>query len=88
MNEQVRARWLRGLGVFIALSGVAAAGPAFADRHHDHHWHHDDRHDHWHRPWGYDGGYYAPPPVVYSRPYYALPPVVYGPGLGINIHLP
>ncbi len=49
-------------------------------------WHEDHGRD-WHR-YGYGGGYYAPPPVVYSQPYYAPPPVVYGPGIGLNIHIP
>jgi hypothetical protein len=76
-------RFARRLSAAIALFAVAGAAPAFADHHHDRHWHHPG-----HRHWGYDGGYYAPPPVVYSRPYYAPPPVVYAPGFGVNIHIP
>jgi hypothetical protein len=39
--------------------------------------------------WNYDhrwnGGYYAPPPVVYGPRGYYPPPVVYGPGVGLAL---
>ncbi len=92
MRDPFQAGLRRRLAAFAAICLLAGAAPAFADPHHDDHRHHDDhwhRHwDRWHRRWGYDGGYYEPPPVVYSRPYYAPPPVVYTPGFGLNIHIP
>ena len=33
----------------------------------------------------WSGGYYSPPPVVYTRPYYAPAPVVYNPGFGVYV---
>lgn len=65
------------LGPFAASAGAQP----YRNNHHDHHDnHYDHRDDHWH------GGYYAPPPVVYSGPvYYPPPPVVYGPGVSINL---
>jgi hypothetical protein len=93
MRNRIQGGWRRGLAALAAICVLAGAGPALADHHHDDHGHHGghghgDWHHHWHRPWGYDGGYYAPPPVVYGRPYYAPPPVVYSPGIGLNIHIP
>jgi hypothetical protein len=86
MRQSTQAGLRCGLAAVTALCALAVAAPAFADHHdwhHGGHWHHP-----WHRHWGYAGGYYAPPPVVYSRPYYAPPPVVYTPGFGVNIHIP
>ncbi len=100
MRDPIQARLRRRLAGFTAICLLAGGVPAVADPHHDghDHGHHDDRDhrdggwhrepDRWHRHWGYDGGYYAPPPVVYSRPYYPPPPVVYTPGFGLNIHIP
>ncbi len=92
MRHPIWAGVRQRLATSTAIVILACATPAVADRHHDDHWHHDghghDHWQHWHRPWDYAGGYYAPPPVVYSRPYYAPPPVVYTPGFGLNIHIP
>jgi hypothetical protein len=69
------------------LALALAAGPAYAgwDHHDDHGGHHDDRH--YGHP-GWNGGYYAAPPVIYGTPggygYYP-PPVVYGPSIGIAV---
>jgi len=73
------------LAAGLAISAILAVGtfaaPANA-RDHDGGYRH-----------GWNGGYYAAPPVVYGStygggyygsPYYA-PPVVYGPGVGINL---
>jgi hypothetical protein len=61
-----------------------------AEWHHDHDdGHHGDWHrdNHWRGGGVWTGGYYAPPPVVYSTPYpaYPPPPVVYAPGVSLNL---
>ncbi len=93
MSQPFRACLRPALATVTTLGILAAAAPALAQPRRDDRGFHDDRGDHrhyrdWHRHWGYGGGYYPPPPVVYSPPYYAPPPVVYGPGLGVNIRIP
>jgi len=69
------------------LTLAFAAGPAYAgwDHHDNRGDHRDDRH--YGHP-GWNGGYYAAPPVIYGNPgaygYYP-PPVVYGPSIGIAV---
>ena len=79
-----RRRGLQALSLaLLAVFGLAAASPAFADRDRDHH-------RHWHHRggvWVDPAVGYAAPPVVYGAPAYAPPPVVYSPGLNIGIHL-
>ncbi len=63
-------------GTFVATAGAE-------ERHDDHHGR--DRHEERGHDRGWNGGYYAPPPVVYAPPAYYPPPVVYGPSVGVYL---
>lgn len=81
---------LSTLSVVFSLGIAGAAGAGWDDR--DHRPAHYDAGRHGDHRHGWNGGYYAAPPVVYGGAYrgnsYYPPPVVYGPQPGIGIILP
>lgn len=92
-------RWAVGaLATALLLGSLSGVASAQNHRDNNQHWNQRglDRRGWDHRGWDnrnyghrgdgrWSGGYYSPPPVVYSRPYYAPPPVVYDPGIGIYL---